>query len=589
MKSKRPQAYSYLRMSTDLQRYGDSKRRQLKLSQAYARQHGLDLADDSRLEDIGVSAFKGANVKKDSDLGRFLDAIAAGKIEKGSYLLVESLDRISRQEVKKSLEIFLRIIGAGINIVTLADNHLYTEEKTEVTDLITSIIDMSRSNQESEIKSQRISAAWADKRARANSHKLTKWCPAWLKLTEDRTRYKVISARAKVVRSMFEDTIAGMGNYVITHRLNEKKVQTFTESNGWHSSYVAKILSNRAVIGEFQPFKKGSSGRRTPDGEPIRKYFPAIIDEEMFYRAQLGRSQRKVNGRGRKGAYVSNLFSGLATCAYCRSPMKFENKGPPPKGGTYLVCDGARRGLNCTSVRWRYDFFEASFLALVHQIDLGALVRNEDSKKRELEAEIDALRGEDITLVEEMEKAYELIRADAAVEFVKTKLKLLQEKKNEVTRILGSKISERQSLDATEKVFEQSKYDVKSLITELQSKNARDDIYRLRSLISARIKALVSTLNIAPAGLGPPLQHLVTSYKKQGETFAAEKLELKLASSEIDIPYFTVGFKDGSLLQVSPKPDDPLQFDSKIGAESGSITKFKTDGQFITHHSNRAK
>ena len=440
------------------------------------------------------------------------------------------------------------------------------------------------------IKSQRIRAAWADKRARANSEKLTKWCPAWLKLTEDRTRYKVIPARAKVVRSMFEDTVAGMGNYVITRRLNQKKVPTFAESNGWHSSYVAKILSNRAVIGEFQPFKKSDlSGRRTPDGEPIRNYFPAIIDEEMFYRAQLSRSQRKVSGRGRKGAYVSNLFSGLAICAYCRSPMKFENKGPPPKGSTYLVCDGARRGLNCKSVRWRYDFFEASFLALVHQIDLGALVRNEDSKKRELEAEIEALRGEDVTLIEEMEKAYELISADAAVEFVKTKLKLLQEKKNEVTRVLGSKISERQSLDATEKVFQQSKHEVKSLITELQSKNARDNVYRLRSLISARIKALVSTLSISPAGLGPPLQHLVASFKKRGETFAAEKLEVNLASSEIDIPYFTVGFKDGSLLQVSPKPDDPLRFDSKIGAESGSITKFTNDGEFITHHSKKAQ
>ena len=46
MESKRPRAYSYLRMSTDLQRYGDSKRRQLKLSEAYARQHGLELADE---------------------------------------------------------------------------------------------------------------------------------------------------------------------------------------------------------------------------------------------------------------------------------------------------------------------------------------------------------------------------------------------------------------------------------------------------------------------------------------------------------------------------------------------------------------
>src|SRR5258706_16176806 len=107
-------AYSYLRMSTNLQLKGDSRRRQLELSKAYAAEHDLDLADDSQLEDIGISAFKGANIKGGS-LGHFLEAIEHGKISAGSYLLVESLDRLSRQEVRKSLTIFLSIIDAGIN------------------------------------------------------------------------------------------------------------------------------------------------------------------------------------------------------------------------------------------------------------------------------------------------------------------------------------------------------------------------------------------------------------------------------------------------------------------------------------------
>ena len=63
----------------------------------------------------------------------------------------------------------------------------------------------------------------------------------------------------------------------------------------------------------------------------------------------------KFNGAGRKGTSFTNIFSGIAKCAYCGSPMKFENKGPRPKGGTFLVCDGARRGLGCEIARWRYD------------------------------------------------------------------------------------------------------------------------------------------------------------------------------------------------------------------------------------------
>src|SRR6266404_9298254 len=102
----RAKAYSYVRMSTDLQLKGDSLRRQLEASAAYAVTHDLELVDESRLEDIGVSAFKGANVAEGA-LGRFLAAVESGKVPNGSYLLVESLDRISRQEIKASLALFL--------------------------------------------------------------------------------------------------------------------------------------------------------------------------------------------------------------------------------------------------------------------------------------------------------------------------------------------------------------------------------------------------------------------------------------------------------------------------------------------------
>jgi hypothetical protein len=50
-------------MSTPEQLKGHSKRRQLEKSIEYARTHNLEFADESQIEDIGVSAFRGANVK----------------------------------------------------------------------------------------------------------------------------------------------------------------------------------------------------------------------------------------------------------------------------------------------------------------------------------------------------------------------------------------------------------------------------------------------------------------------------------------------------------------------------------------------
>ena len=212
-------------MSSDLQLKGDSLRRQLEASASYAAANGLDLVDESRLEDIGISAFKGANVAEGA-LGRFLDAAKTGKIPAGSFLLVESLDRLSRQEVRKSLTIFLSIVDAGVNIVTLADNRVYTAQKTELVDLLTSLVIMSRAHEESQTKSLRVGAAWANKRAKAKTKPLTALCPAWLKLSADGTSYEIIEDRATIVRRIFEEAAGGIGSYSITRRLNEQNVTT---------------------------------------------------------------------------------------------------------------------------------------------------------------------------------------------------------------------------------------------------------------------------------------------------------------------------------------------------------------------------
>jgi len=60
-------AYSYIRMSSETQLKGDSLRRQLAKSEKYAADNGLELIDTIdgvRLEDIGVSAYRGAHAKK---------------------------------------------------------------------------------------------------------------------------------------------------------------------------------------------------------------------------------------------------------------------------------------------------------------------------------------------------------------------------------------------------------------------------------------------------------------------------------------------------------------------------------------------
>ena len=133
--AKKPRAYSYVRMSTDMQLKGDSLRRQLDQSREYAAGQEWELLEEDELRDVGISAFSGANVSGGA-LGRFLEAVRVGKVEPGSFLIVESLDRLSRQEALKSFGLFSEIINAGVNIVTLADRKTYSAATTDFADLM---------------------------------------------------------------------------------------------------------------------------------------------------------------------------------------------------------------------------------------------------------------------------------------------------------------------------------------------------------------------------------------------------------------------------------------------------------------------
>ena len=304
----RPKAYSYARMSTKAQLKGHSRERQLDRSRKYAELHNLDLVEDFRLEDIGVSAFRGKNISVGA-LGRFLRAVEAGDIADGSYLLVELLDRISRLEVRQSLAVLLSIVNAGVKLVTLAEDEqfLYSKETTDEFQLLRSIMVLSRSYEEGRMKSNRLRKRWQKKRDEAGRIKLTKWCPGWLRLA-DEFHYEALPDRAAIVRSIFEDCAAGLGIYTITRRLNEAGVPPFESlrdaGTGWYSSYVARILNNRAVLGEFQSHRRDENGKPVPDGPIHYNYFPAIFEEELFYRASHARVQRNLrtgNGERSKG------------------------------------------------------------------------------------------------------------------------------------------------------------------------------------------------------------------------------------------------------------------------------------------------
>lgn len=342
-----------------------------------------------------------------------------------------------------------------------------------------------------------------------------------------------------VINSIFEDSAGGIGYYSITRRLNQENIPTFGPSDGWQTSYVAKIPNNRAVRGEFQPYRV-NNGKRVPDGDPIMDYFPQIVDEQLFYRSQSGRAQRITSGAGRKGQYISNLFSGIAKCAYCKSRMRFENKGARANAGAYLVCDRARRGLDSEKTGWRYDHPEASFLTYVQEIDLASLVHAEadNAKRRVFVDDIAALSGQLTTKNEERERTYDLfIKSGSKIEFAAQKLAELEQDVLRLTDVLQQRAKELIALNADLGRFYESTDQIKTLVQQCQSLDDQD-AHRLRSLLASRLKSIIVSMSVATVGTTRlPSEHDWEHWR-----------------------YFLLEFKDGSARAVYPDPDDPTQF-----------------------------
>jgi DNA invertase Pin-like site-specific DNA recombinase len=526
-------AYSYVRISSPNQSLGHGIARQLEASRRYAEEHNLELVEGDELRDIGVSAFKGANVAEGA-LGRFLQAVKVGKVEHGSTLIVESLDRISRQQVMKSMGLLIDIVNSGINVATLADGRTYTSG-AGFEDMIYSIVALSRAHDESKTKSLRVSAAWANKRKNIATRKLTAWCPAWLVLSDDRKGFHVIQERVDLVHRIFTDTAEGIGAYTLTRMLNEAGISSLG-GGSWHESSMNKLLTNRAVLGEFQPHRT-MDGTRVADGEPIVGYFPRIVSDELFYRAQAARVERRTKGTGRKGEGVANLFSGLLKCAYCQSRMIFERKAY-----NYLTCYSAKRGLGCIGKRWRYEEFERQALTFIRELDLASMMRGDDDAKKHaaLEGIVTSLKGEQAAIGQQMEKMIELLgMTTTSASFVAKKLEELEERRASVEKDLHEREQELMRAGSVDLEVQ----DIRELIDRIKDTRG-EDAYKLRSMISARLRSVVDRILLAPAG-GASLTRQVVELLQGQEQSEDVKAAIKHLAGVDPRRYFIVVLANG--------------------------------------------
>lgn len=367
---------------------GYSLERQLTEGRTYIERKGWQL--EKEIFDQGKSAFHGYNREEGAELYKF-ELEAKNGLHDGKVLVVENLDRLSRQGAKAAAQFIWSLNECGVSVATTHDDQIYRADSNDMMELFSIIIKAQLSYEESFKKSERSKSSWANRHAKIrDGSKATTAikAPAWIDKKDG--VYVLNEHRAKVLNEIYDLYLDGVGIYKIAQILNERQepvwaVRKRDGSGGWYMPYVHRLLKKRAVLGEYV----------TKDGETLATdYFPQAITAEKFNRVQS-----MISSKGRTGGHafkrLSNLLSGLVVCGLCEGTAAYENKGTnnihhTKKNGekvTYnrrhyerLRCDKARRKHACTN-RAVYDYkvIEAAVLD-----NLGRfLVEEEEAEARE--------------------------------------------------------------------------------------------------------------------------------------------------------------------------------------------------------------
>jgi DNA invertase Pin-like site-specific DNA recombinase len=513
-------AYSYVRFSHPKQAEGGSLERQLRLTEAYCKRKGLVLDESLTLLDLGVSAFRGANVE-DGALGAFLEACRIGRVPRGSYLILENLDRLSRSQIRPALKLFFQVQDYGITIVTHEPEREYRPEDSEALALIEPLIIFARAHEESVMKSHRRKDGWRQARdkARQGGGPMLRTCPAWLEVTPDGFRVK--EDAAAVVRRIFDLARDGLGVHRTTELLVREGVPPIGTRGRWVKAYVYRILTNPAAMGTYQPMRQ--EGKKVvPDGDPIPSYYPKVVEEAEWQQAQAAllargggftRGRRASPAAGRKGDQETNLFTGLVYSATTRERMHITHamgrKGDGERKRYVYLYPTRETGVPNGGPRLDYATFEAAILSRMRELKPSDIV-GDKAPGAGKKAEAARLSGRLLDIDNKLERARQ--RARTSEDF-DSFLDLIQDLQNERKQV-SERLAELEEQDAGHPAADLG--ETHTLI-DLLAQTPPEQREELRRRLKARIRLLVAEMWVLIVAKGRDRLCAVQMYFRSGK------------------------------------------------------------------------
>jgi hypothetical protein len=296
----------------------------------------VDLPPDS-----GVSAFKvdadermAANMHK-GNLATFLARVERGDIKRGSVLIIEKLDRFSRNFYDVVFPVWLNLLQSGVEIYSCVSNTHYSLDIIRKNPMLAgmALIEMANANDYSSGMSNRINKAFSLRLAECAKGKamnLGGWQPRWVDFRGSKGHAGEFSlnAHADTIRRIATEYIGGASMGTIAKGLIRDQVPTLMGGR-WNQGTIANLLRHETLV-----------GHKTIKGVRLERYYPAVISDAQYQklRAKLADNLNRKGGNP-VSDYVANLFRNRCKCAKCGATVTTTHTVYSCKGLRTAECD----------------------------------------------------------------------------------------------------------------------------------------------------------------------------------------------------------------------------------------------------------
>ncbi len=302
----------------------------------------LDVDNVTQMVAEGKSAFRGKNWNEKTKLGQYRKMVMDGVLP-DSVLITESIDRLTRLDPYKAVEILSGLINRGTTIIEIETGMTYSRYIPESITVLTMTIN--RSNGESKRKSIMMQKSHANRYG-----KVSKVRPRWFDVVEiDGIKQYRPNETAKAIQRMYNDYINGIGAAHI--------VRTYGNTdNGkaWTLVTVLRALSDKRVADDAR--------------------YPPIVDKELYDRVQALKAATNKKGNTHQKNML-NIFSGMSRCPVCNQSIIVKRNS---HGNLFTVCLGKRTNKTCSARSISYFALERPLLTAIRGLDFSEVYKHED-------------------------------------------------------------------------------------------------------------------------------------------------------------------------------------------------------------------